>query len=177
MRTAKVILRLPRGLDCPLTLSEELAEAFSSMAECTLSSSDDTGSDEFVDMKGEACNACEVVTGSGCYIDSAAFRMDGVMQWTVMAPNSAALDTLMKGTMDRGCAVVVEEVSIIRTAKELTKDQETVLELALDLGYFDVPRKVTVRMLADRLEMPASTLEVILRRAEHKVLADHIGQK
>lgn len=177
MRTAKVVLRLPKVLDCALAVSEELAEALSDLARCPLTHSCDIESEHHVGIKGETCNACEVVTSSGCYIDSAEFRAEGVMQWMVMAPTTAALDALTKGTMDRGCAVIVEEVTVIRTAKELTKGQEKVLELALELGYFDVPRKVTIRVLADRLDMPKSTLEIVLRRAEHKVLADHMGDR
>lgn len=175
MRAVRLVLRLPKGVDCPLTRSDDLAEALSEMAGCVLSGDD--GVDSFVGMKGDTCNTCDVVKGSGCYIDSAEFRMDGVMQWTVMAPSTASLDALIEATMGRGCVVVIEEVTDMRTARGLTKDQEAVLQLALDLGYFDVPRRVTVKILARRLDMSASTLEVILQRAEHKVLADRMGRR
>lgn len=175
MRSVRLVLRLPKGLECPLTRSDDLAEALSEMAVCTLDHDD--GENGFVEMKGDSCNSCRIVKDSGCYIDSAEFRMDGVMQWTVMAPSAAALDALVHSTMGRGCAVVVEEVMVMRTASELTRDQEAALQLALDLGYFDVPRKVTVKSLARRLNMTASTLQVILRRAERKVLADRMVRK
>lgn len=175
MRSVTLVLRLPRGVDCPLTKSDDLAEALSEMAGCLTGYEE--GVEDFVDMKGDTCNSCDVVRQSRCYIGSAGFRMDGVMEWTVMVPDSAALEALVRGTTGRGCAVVIQEVAVMRTAKELTKDQEDVLQLALDMGYFDVPRKVTAKVLARRLNMTASSLEIVLHRAERKVLADRMGRK
>jgi len=57
MRTAKVVLRLPKVLDCALARSEELAEALSDFARCPLTQSSDIGSEHPVGIKGETCNA------------------------------------------------------------------------------------------------------------------------
>ena len=71
--------------------------------------------------------------------------------------------------------MVVEKVTILRTARELTTEQERVLETAFDLGYFDIPKKIKLEDLARRLNISKATLDVVLRRAQRKVVASHVG--
>jgi len=55
----------------------------------------------------------------------------------------------------------------------LTEKQRRVFITAHNLGYYDVPRKVRLVQLAERLDLAYSTLDVQLRRAERRLL-DHI---
>lgn len=124
----------------------------------------------------EACRACAVVSETGCILDSARSRVDGQIQWNVIAPDSATLSQLVERLKGMGATVVLEKVAILRTAKELTREQERVLEMAYALGYFDIPKKIKLEELARRLGVSKATLDVMLRRAQRKVLASHLGQ-
>jgi predicted DNA binding protein len=53
---------------------------------------------------------------------------------------------------------------------ELTKNQVDALVLALDSGYYAVPKKATTEDVAARVGLPRTTFEDRLRRAESKVL-------
>jgi len=55
----------------------------------------------------------------------------------------------------------------------LTEKQRRVLVTAHKLGYYDVPRKINLVQLAERLDLAYSTLDVQLRRAERRLL-NHI---
>jgi len=55
----------------------------------------------------------------------------------------------------------------------LTEKQRRVLIMAHNLGYYEVPRKVSLVQLAERLHLAHSTLGVQLRRAERRLL-NHI---
>jgi predicted DNA binding protein len=55
----------------------------------------------------------------------------------------------------------------------LTEKQRRVLITAHNLGYYDVPRKINLVQLAERLDLAYSTLDVQLRRAERRLL-NHI---
>ncbi len=55
----------------------------------------------------------------------------------------------------------------------LTEKQRQVLTTAYALGYYDVPKKVTIVQLAERLDLARSTVDVQLRRAERRLL-NHI---
>jgi len=55
----------------------------------------------------------------------------------------------------------------------LTEKQRRVLVTAHKFGYYDVPRKINLVQLAERLDLAYSTLDVQLRRAERRLL-NHI---
>ncbi|TKX62072.1 helix-turn-helix domain-containing protein [Halorubrum sp. ASP1] len=52
---------------------------------------------------------------------------------------------------------------------QLTDRQREVLNVALDLGYYDVPRQVTHQDIADRLELSAGTVGEHLQKIESRV--------
>ncbi len=56
----------------------------------------------------------------------------------------------------------------------LTDRQEEVVRMACDLGYYDIPRRTDLNELAKRLGIGKSTLDVILRRAEGKLVRCHL---
>ncbi|TFG69837.1 MAG: hypothetical protein E4H25_03835 [Methanomassiliicoccus sp.] len=124
----------------------------------------------------QTCAACRLMADSGCFLDSASNRENSVMQWNVIAPNAAVLTDLVAKVKDLGCTVEVEKVSIMRTVSELTVAQEKVLQIAFQFGYFEIPRKITLDKLAKKLEISKATLDVILRRAQRKLVASHIGE-
>lgn len=127
-------------------------------------------------MELERCATCRLMADSGCFMDSASSRDDGLMQWNVIAPNARALRDLVEKVTDLGCTVDVERISVLRTASELTVAQERVLQMAYELGYFEIPRRITLDKLAKRMEISKATLDVMLRRAQRKLVASHIGE-
>ena len=52
----------------------------------------------------------------------------------------------------------------------LTEKQLRALVEATEMGYYAMPKKVTVDEMAERLKMPRSTFEEHLRKAEIKVM-------
>lgn len=58
-----------------------------------------------------------------------------------------------------------------RAFGELTERQRTVLEMAVDEGYYDVPRAVTCEELARKLNCSAGTVSQHLRRIEAAVFS------
>jgi predicted DNA binding protein len=126
-----------------------------------------------VDMR--SCQACRILGDSDCLLDSAVSRPDGGIQWNIIAPTGAALTRLVDDLKLNGSEVLVEKVMVLRTARELTAEQEKVLQTAFDLGYYDIPKKIKLDELARRLDVSKATLDVVLRRAQRKVVASHVG--
>lgn len=122
------------------------------------------------------CVVCRLVADSGCFLDTAMSKGDGTVQWNVLAPNAAALKLLHDKVTKLGCSVELKKVSVLRTSSELTKAQERVLQMAYDLGYFDIPKKIDLARLAKRLEISKATLDIMLRRAQRKIIANHVGE-
>lgn len=112
---------------------------------------------------------------SECYLDSEMRDLDGGIQWNVIAPSKSALNRLIASLESAGANVTVDKITVLRTAKELTAEQERILHMALDLGYYDIPKKIGLDGLAKRLGISKATLDIVLRRAQRKVVASHIG--
>jgi len=48
--------------------------------------------------------------------------------------------------------------------------------MAHKLGYYDVPRKISLVQLAEKLDLARSTLDARLRKAERRLLSHLINQ-
>lgn len=59
----------------------------------------------------------------------------------------------------------------------MTERQREVLEIARDLGYFEVPRAVTTEEIAAELEVSPSTLREHLQRAQRNVVYAVLGPR
>ena len=55
----------------------------------------------------------------------------------------------------------------------LTEKQRRVFITAHNLGYYDIPKKIGLVQLAERLDIAYSTLDMLLRRAERRLM-NHI---
>jgi hypothetical protein len=122
------------------------------------------------------CAVCSILADSGCFLESAISNSDGSIQWNVIAPNAASLRALVEKIKSLGCSVRVKKISKLTTAAELTHVQESVLRTAYQLGYFEIPRKINLDRLAKRLEISKATLNVILRRAQKKIIGSYMGE-
>lgn len=58
----------------------------------------------------------------------------------------------------------------------LTNRQQELIELAVDRGYYDVPRATTTKDLADEVGLDDSTVSEHLRRAERNLITSALNQ-
>lgn len=84
-------------------------------------------------------------------------------------PDSHELSEFHTACRETGVDIVVErmynpiEPSVMGT-RDLTADQRSLMELAYDEGYFDVPRQVTLAELGDQLDVSGQAVNERLRR-------------
>lgn len=72
-----------------------------------------------------------------------------------------------------GIQYTVEEVRYhLETEELLTERQETLVDRALELGYYDTPRTCTLTELADDVGLAKSTCSETLHRAEGKIIRE-----
>ena len=100
---------------------------------------------------------------------------EGVARWTLLGSEAAVL-RLLHALTSSGVAFQVESIRhtpFPRSAPPLTARQREILRLALQEGYFDVPRRITLSRLAPRIGIATSTLSVTLAVVERKLLQAH----
>jgi len=117
------------------------------------------------------CAAAEALRDLTCVITSHAVERDGSISLEVLASGRNTLKELIDRFRSFGAEVaVVKETSNIEEEK-LTGRQEEIVRKALEMGYYDYPRRIRQKELADACGVASSTLAEVLRRAERNIIA------
>ncbi len=122
------------------------------------------------------CAICSTMAGSGCFLVSATAKNDQ-LHWTVLASKNDQIKALIARMKDNGMNATLQSISDISSREELTKRQEDILKIALEKGYFDYPKRTSIRELARVFGISISTLSEILRSGQKKVMASYFGEK
>ncbi len=70
----------------------------------------------------------------------------------------------------------IEILNIVKINKdeELTILQDRIVRMAWSLGYYDIPKKITIKEMSDILGIAPATLHEILKRAERKIINKYV---
>jgi predicted DNA binding protein len=123
-------------------------------------------------LKTHKCTACKAFAGADCFLVSATSKPDGKLEWAVLG-NDTIVKSLMQDLEKQGVIGQVVKVSKIKGEQELTARQESILQIALEKGYFEFPKKITLRQLARALDISPATMTEILRRGQKRILQEH----
>ena len=110
-------------------------------------------------------------------IDPTLIQKDGTYVWTVGSwDREEILKLFEEAKRTFGAELVkikqenVEDISLFGVSPHLTSQQKTAVELAINRGYYDYPRKVRLEELAKMMKVSYSTFQEHLRKAEQKLL-------
>lgn len=123
-------------------------------------------------LKTHRCTACRTFAKGDCFLVSATSKPDGKLEWTLLGSDTM-IKTLMRELESQNVIGQVLKVSRLQEEKQLTARQENILQIALEKGYFEFPKKITLRQLAKVLDISPATLTEILRRGQKGVLQEH----
>lgn len=111
-------------------------------------------------------------------------RTNGEYRWKVLYPGDEAVGQLfdaVEGVLRDGLSLELSHLrqsgnwnADTRTAFQLSHEQWDVLTHAVEAGYYERPREVTVEGLSDQLGMPRSTVQYRLRSAEDLVVSEFV---
>jgi len=120
---------------------------------------------------------CSMVMQSNAFCRTCLFqsksKSDGTTEWTVAFTGRAAITELLDRLKSNKVDVKILRLTSIADVESLTSRQRNIVEVALEEGYFDYPRRITLRSLAKKLGVSASTVSEVLRRAEKKILTTY----
>ena len=101
---------------------------------------------------------------------------DGVGEWNLTAPRDR-LSELSEVFDSMGVSYEVKSVHKIRSDSFLTEKQREVIETALEMGYYDTPRKASLSDVAEECGIAKSTCSETLHRAEERIIKDSVGSE
>lgn len=116
-----------------------------------------------------------------------ASRRESTYTWRILMPsaeNAGALFDRLEETLSDAVGLELEHCCEPRgwtgtrsVTDRLSPEQRHALETAVDRGYYGSPRAVTLAELADAVDVPRSTLQYRLRRAEQAVLSAVVSRE
>jgi predicted DNA binding protein len=122
------------------------------------------------------CAACKALTGVDCFLMSANSRTDGRVDWNLVTGSEGSLKELVDRLVAGGCEVEIRRTHRPEMHRALTDRQEEILRLSLRHGYYDQPKRITIKELAKRIGIAPSTFQEILQRAERKVMMSSLEE-
>lgn len=123
------------------------------------------------------CMACHALATSSCFLVRANTRPDGLLDWELIADDQDAVSALVARLEKAGCEVTLGHLKEVEDEEALTRRQEEILRVAFERGYFDYPKRVSIRDLAATFHVSISTISEILRKGQTKVFASYFGEK
>jgi len=124
----------------------------------------------FATVRVRECHACEAISESEVFLTDAIATEAGELEWHLLAPRREAVEALVKPLRARRLDVDVRAVTSAKAKGILTDRQNRVLDIAYRLGYYDIPKKIDLSRLAEKLGVAKSTLSEMLRTGEAKIL-------
>lgn len=122
------------------------------------------------------CPVCSTLSDLNCSLLSAVTTEGGKMEWKLLVSGDDTLKKVTDRLSSRGVGFKMLEVTRLQSKAELTARQEQIVKMALEMGYFEFPKKIRLEELSRRLGISAGTLSEILRRAEKHVLTLYFKQ-
>lgn len=115
------------------------------------------------------CLLSSLINRLGCFLLSAVPRTDTLIEWTLVGPTKARLQQLFAEMRANGYVFEIESSTPAADFASLTPKQEEHFEKAMDLGYYDIPKRIGLDELSKVLGCSKSTLNVSLRSAERSI--------
>ena len=123
------------------------------------------------------CFGCRDVIDSSCFLVSAHTKENNRLEWTVISSDNQCMKELIDKLGMHGASPEVVRIKKVKEEEMLTENQEKIVRTAYERGYYDFPKRVGVKELADMFEISTATLSEILRRGQRKIIESYFENK
>lgn len=132
-------------------------------------------------VKNRNCKISNILSKSGCFVTSAVMESpedesaEGKrwICWTVIAMDGASINNLIAMMTADGYNVKKKSTYNMRYTLELSDRQKEAVNIAVENGYYNVPRKFSVSQIAEIMKCSKTTADIALRTAEMKIVTDY----
>jgi predicted DNA binding protein len=117
------------------------------------------------------------VLESSCMTRLPVIIQKGVQEHTILAPSREAFRNLLNSLKARFSQVKIRQIRSFASGlpkHNLTEKQMEATSMACSSGYYDIPRKITVTEMSERLGIRRVAMQERLRRAERTIMSDFV---
>lgn len=152
--------------------------ALASIVDQTLEGSNDVGTFSIQRMSGRqliaivrnrTCTIAESISKFGCFMTSSERDDNGDFMCTVVG-NEGSIKNMIQHMRNKMFDIEVHASYNMDSSFTLAPMQEKTIKIALENGYYDIPKKTDIRELCRIMNVSRSTFDVNLRIAEKKII-------
>jgi len=129
------------------------------------------GDEAIVWFETDGCDVCNTLASKGAFLVTAWNTGEDKIVYAFIAPNAEAVQDIVSTLESLDLKLRVLGMERYRSRPSiLTGKQEVVLWLALEAGFFDCPKKISIMELSRRLKIAPSSLSENIRRGVRRLL-------
>jgi predicted DNA binding protein len=122
----------------------------------------------------EQSSIMESITKANCVFVGQVVVREGVENWHIIAPTQEDLQKAIDSLERYADIAYIRHGYVPIDESGLTERQSAALQAAAESGYFDTPRKGSIKDVAERMHVSTSTASEHLRKAEKKVMKEYV---
>lgn len=122
------------------------------------------------------CVACCSMVGDEAFLIDSRLNEDGKTIWTLLVTEKESVRRLIRELEGHRYHVELQKLSSIDNQELMTSRQEDILRIAFERGYFDYPKRISLRDLASMFGISISTLSEMLRKGQRKIMEEYFGE-
>ena len=121
----------------------------------------------------DECLGCCSAVGTGVFQISGIMDRDGMIVQTVVAGDRETIERMVSNMEEHGHDVILVKLATLVTEEVLTSRQEDMLRFAMERGYFDDPKGITLVELAKEFDVSNSTVSEMIRKSQRKLMGEY----
>jgi predicted DNA binding protein len=129
--------------------------------------------DHFAWYESDGCEVCNRIVSSGAFLVSGKGLESGTRVYKFITPSFQAFQMIISDLEQLGLNPNILQVGQYKSSGVMTEKQERLLWFALELGFFEYPRKINMTALSKRLGIAPSTFSESLRRGLRRLVDQH----
>lgn len=122
-------------------------------------------------FESDGCEVCNTIASKGAFLVTAWGIESNRLVYTFVSPNTRIVQDIISTLEELGFELKILGVERFRgRGLVLTEKQEMALRMALEMGFFDYPKKSTISDISRKLGINSSTLSERMRRGMKRLL-------
>lgn len=123
------------------------------------------------------CDICRILTDADVFLISAESKGNGKVDWTIILSDKDELKKIFDHLKTKSVEAELVKLTKIDDKETLTDRQDKITHVAFERGYFDYPKRISLRELARMFDVSPSTLSEILRKGQRKIVLDYFKKQ
>ena len=128
-------------------------------------------------VKQEECFGCRELMTTDCFLVSVKSKDEGRLEYTIISSDNKCLRKLMAKLEAQDATPKLIKMKKLTSDELLTENQEKIVKMAYQRGYYDFPKRIGVKELATIFTISPATLSEILRRGQKKIIESYFDSR